>query len=169
MANTMTLISSVTLSSAQANIDFTSIPATYTDLLIKTSARCTYVGSGQNYIIKFNNSTTGYTLRYLEGDGASAASGTSPGTFTYLGAIGGTTYPANIFNTVDIYIPNYASSNYKSFSVDDAIEANTTTAYAGINAELWSNTAAINQITLYAGAGNLATYSTAYLYGIKNS
>jgi hypothetical protein len=168
MANTYTLIASTSLSSAQANIDFSSIPATYTDLLLKACVRGSDA-SVQNFVIKFNNSTTNHTLRYLEGNGASASSGTSPGTFSFIGAVPGTGVTASTFNNVEVYIPNYAGSNNKSFSVDAVEENNATTAYADLVAGLWSNTAAINQITIYAAAGNLAQYSTAYLYGVNNA
>ena len=46
-------------------------------------------------------------------------------------------------------------------------ENNATTAYATLNAGLWSNTAAINAIGLTITSGqNFAQYSTATLYGI---
>ena len=168
MANTYTLIASTTLASPAANIDFTSIPSTYTDLILKTSARGTN-SAVQNYVIKLNGSTTGFTLRYLEGNGATAASGTSPGTPSFIGALAGTAVTASTFNNIEVYFPNYASSNYKSMSSDYVEENNGTTAYAGFVAQLWSNTAAINQITIYPGTGNLDTYSTAYLYGVNNA
>jgi hypothetical protein len=44
-----------------------------------------------------------------------------------------------------------------------------TTIYATLVSVLWSNTAAINSITLTDDAGNYVSGSSFYLYGIKNS
>ncbi len=167
MANTYTLISSVTVGAGGAStIDFTSIPATYTDLLLKVSGRGDRSGATFDGIyIKFNGSATA-TARYLEGNGASASSGT---TSNFAGVIDAATATSSTFSNIEVYIPNYAGSNNKSYSSDSVHETNATTAYADLTAGLWSNTSAINQITLNANAGNFVQYSTAYLYGIKNS
>jgi len=80
----------------------------------------------------------------------------------------GTSYGANIFSNIEIYIPNYASSNNKSVSVDSASENTSSTNYIGFWAGYWAQTSAITGISL---KGSLAFIpnSTAYLYGIKNS
>ena len=167
MADTYTLISSVTVGAGGASsIDFTSIPATYTDLLVKLSSRNTSTG-GAIYL-RFNGSTSSYTVRYLEGNGAAASSGTDS-TYLYVSELNTSSTTASTFSSADIYIPNYAGSTNKSVSADSVSENNATTAYAGIYAGLWSNTSAITQVTLYPSANTFAQYSTAYLYGIKNS
>jgi len=79
----------------------------------------------------------------------------------------------NTFGNSSIYIPNYTSSNYKSYSVEGAVEANGTSSSGvqglAMTAGLWSNTAAITRIDLGAEVGNFVSPSTFYLYGIKNS
>jgi hypothetical protein len=167
MANTYTLIASSTVGSGgAASIDFTSIPSTYTDLVLKISTR--NAGTNiQNLLMKLNTATTNFTYRYVEGNGASASSGS--GTTGAIGGVDGSNATANTFNSLDIYFPNYAGSTNKSFSVDAVTENNGTTAYADLNAFLWSNTAAINAISIYAASSNLVQYSTAYLYGVKNA
>ena len=165
MANTFELIASSTVGSGgAASIDFSSIPQTYTDLVVKLSVR---PDSADSIAIKFNGSTTGYSSKNLEGSGASASSGNSPASGRYINYAVLTT--ASTFTSVEVYIPNYTSANYKSAQADAVGEANATTAYADLNAILWSNTAAINQITLYFVSQNLVTNSTAYLYGVKNA
>jgi hypothetical protein len=166
MANTYTLISSVTVGSGGASsIDFTSIPSTYTDLLIKISGRSTKSATFEGMYIKFNTSSTA-TTRYLEGNGASASSGTAG---NFVGVVAAANATASTFSNVETYIPNYTVSQNKSYSSDSAHETNATTAYADLIAGLWANTAAINQITLYPDVNNFAQYSTAYLYGISNA
>lgn len=172
MANTYTLISSVTVGAGGASsIDFTSIPATYTDLQLVVSARENLAATSAIIYIRFNSDTgANYSRRRLIGDGSAASSASATGeTALYLSAAAtGTTATANTFGNASLYIPNYAGSTAKSSSADTVIENNATTAYAILQANLWSGTAAISTITL-TGDANFLQYSTAYLYGIKNS
>tara|TARA_R110000823_G_C15860177_1_gene493080 strand:- start:380 stop:898 length:519 start_codon:yes stop_codon:yes gene_type:complete len=172
MANTYTLISSVTVgATAVATIDFSSIPATYTDLVLKMSLRTNRAGSFDYATINFNNSSADYTLRVIEGTGGAAVSFTRS-TFgvNLIARADGATATANTFGNAEMYIPNYASANYKSISVDGAQEDNVVGAYIDSFAGLWSQTAAINQLTITNGTGNsYVQYSTATLYGISNA
>jgi hypothetical protein len=167
MANTYELIASTTLASAQANIDFTSIPSTYTDLVLEFSTRTANVEVATWLKIAFNGSASSFSSRYLVGNGSAVSSST-------LAQYGGDAVSANAtsstFCNVQIYIPNYTGSANKSYSVDSVTENNATSAYALLIAGLWSNSAAINQITLTPNTGaNFVQYSTAYLFGIKSS
>jgi hypothetical protein len=163
MANTMTLIASYTVSSAQASYTFTSIPSTYTDLKIVGSVMNTY-GGANTITVALNGSSTGFSTRYLEGSGSGTpASGTNTTWIASSNDI--TSTPSNW----EIYFPNYAGSTTKSFSTDSVVENNATLAYATFIAGLWNNTAAITSIALTQTGGNFRTNSTFYLYGIKNS
>lgn len=173
MANTFELISSVTLSSSQANIEFTSIPATFTDLCLQFSFRVTGSRAEDSLVLALNGDTTGanYTMIYLRGNGSSAGSVAPTGySGTYVGEMNGGSSTASTFTSGSIYLPNYAGSAAKSFSIDIVQEANATAAYMHLDANRWTGTAAVNQITFSNyNSNNFATYSTAYLYGIKNS
>jgi len=173
MANTMTLIASSTVGAGgAASIDFTSIPSTYTDLYLEVSLRTVVAGTWNDNLIKFNNSTANFTNKYMYGNGASALPGSNAyaGSGGYFGGAPGATTTSNTFSSGAVYVPNYAGSNYKSYSSDNGAETNATTAYLHIISGLWSDTSAINRITLVTDNGtNYAQYSTAYLYGIKNS
>lgn len=154
-----------------ANIEFTSIPQTYTDLVLLYSIRS--AGSYDNVSIRFNSNTSSYSTRRLLGNGSSVSSDTvsgvsgSPGSAALCGAIPGTSQTANTFGNQLVYIPNYASSNYKSVSCDSVDENNATGANAELTASLWSNTAAITSVRLLGYHGNnFAQYSKATLYGI---
>jgi hypothetical protein len=169
MANTYTLINKATVGATSvATIDFTSIPSTYTDLQLVVSLR----DNGSNVYslayVKFNNTTSNLASRGVEGDGSSPTSYNNA-TVLYINSANGNTSTANTFCNSSIYIPNYTSSNFKSVSVDGVMENNATTAYSSLQAGLWSDTAVINQITLYSSTGSWLQYSSAYLYGIKNS
>jgi hypothetical protein len=169
MANTYVKIASVSVGVlGAANMEFTSIPSTYTDLVLLYSARASEpTGTFYEVSVNLNGSTTGFTARQLYGDGSSAAS-SSP-TTRQVGLIGNVATTSNTFNNNQVYFPNYAGSTNKSYSVDAVTENNATTAYANIVAGLWSNTAAITSIRIAVTSGNFVQYSTATLYGISKS
>lgn len=173
MANTFELIDSATVGSGGAlDITFSVIPATYTDLCLKLSLRGSSGSLQDNVLITFNGSGSGYSARLLYGQGSgtpasASSSSTSLNLNTYVPATGAT---SSTFGNAEIYIPNYAGSSYKSVSSDFVIENNATGTFQGLAAGLWSNSAAINQITIdYLGSDTFVQYSTAYLYGVKNA
>ena len=169
MANTFELIGSSTLASAQASIDFNSISSSYTDLCLKVSARGT-TGSFASLRITINSATTNYSSRRLYGDGSTAASDT-PSSPAYLvqEPITSASETASTFASTEFYFPNYTAAVNKSVSVDSVAENNATATYTMMNAGLWSQTTAISSLSLFMSSGNLAQYSTAYLYGVKNA
>jgi len=170
MPNTFELIASSTVGSGgAASIEFTSIPATYTDLCLKLSGRTSSTGSIYEWVyIKFNSSTTGYSYRLLQGNGGNGF-GSYSGTSQYSGDIPDGTATASTFGNYEIYIPNYAGSTNKSFSVDAVTENNGTLAIEDLVAGLWSNTAAITAVNFTPRNGSFVQFSTAYLYGVKNA
>ena len=173
MANTYKLIDKAILTGSQTAIDFTglgSYSSNYTDLQLVLSLRNSRSGEIiQEGFITFNNSSTGYSERILRGNGSVSISNNSSSTSFLLNGFpaGGAT--ANTFGNASIYIPNFSSGNYKSASAEFITENNATTAYAYMNALLWSSTAAITSIKIDAGSYSWESGSSAYLYGIKNS
>ncbi len=170
MAN-MELITSVTVGSggaASVTLPATgTIPQTYTDLKLVYSARATVAGTQEFINISFNGNTSNYSLRSLQGDGSAASS--NNWSFRWIGYAVGSTATASTFSNGELYIPNYTSSNYKSFSGDNVAERNDTNAQSILTANLWSDTAAITSIALSVqGGSNFVEGSTFYLYGISN-
>lgn len=150
-------------------MDFTSIPATYTDLCIKLSGRSARAAQQvDNLFITFNSTTTGYTMKALSGNGSAASSAGYSSRYASfsIDAAGST---SSTFSSHEIYIPNYAGSNYKSYSADSVSETNASGAQSDLVAGLWSNTAAITSISLLPEVSTWVQYTTATLYGIKNS
>jgi len=162
-----TLIATVVVGSGGASsINFTSIPQTYTDLKLVASIRTTRTGSTQDAVaLSINSGSTSEIL--LQTDGSSASSNTQGGYFGYVDTSSNT---ANTFGNLEIYFPNYTNTTtYKSFSVDGVEENNATQSYIMLTSGLYSSTSAITSITINGSGGNYVQYSTAYLYGIKNS
>ena len=171
MANTYKLISSVTVGSGgAANIEFTSIPDTYTDLVILSSLRTNTSGDDFDGIrMTFNNASANRSMKRLYGLG-SGSPGTSSNSYIMASQASTALNTSNTFGNGFCYIPNYRSSNYKSASSEEVNENNATRAIAEIDANLWSDTSAITSIQLVSeNAANFVQYSTAYLYGISNA
>ena len=167
---TQKLIGSVTVGAGgAASIGFTGIPQTgFTDLLLVLSLRASTAAVGASTYIAFNGSTSGFSHRRLFGNGATAAA-TGDSFGNYANDMNGANTTASTFANTQIYIPNYAGSTNKSYSLDTALENNATTGYQMITAGLWANTAAITSITFTVeSSGTFAQGSTAYLYGIAN-
>lgn len=168
MAVTYTLIQSVTVGSGgSASIDFTSIPATYTDLKLVWSTRTTNAATSNAMYMTFNTLSTNFSFRRLRGTGSAADSYSEASSTLYNAAVGASA-SASIFSNGELYIPNYAGSTYKSFSADFVAEDNATAGVEACFGGLWSSTAAINAIS-FTTDSNFAQYSSMSLYGIKNS
>jgi hypothetical protein len=167
MAN-MELITSVTVGSggaASVTLPATgTIPQTYTDLKLVFSARTNRADTFDCLLVKPNNSSSNLTYRYIRGDGSTASSNTLS-----RFDINGNSATASTFGNGELYIPNYAGSNYKSMSGDSVTENNATEALSGLHAWLWSDTSAITTLVCAPQFGTLFLEgSTFYLYGISN-
>ena len=169
MPDTFTLIASSTVGAGgAASIDFTSIPSTYTDLVLKVSARSNTAraSSGYYYQMTINGSTANQSTRYANGNGSAASSGTFSRLFGYVAP---SDYTTSTFSSDDWYFPNYAGSTNKSASGDLTNENNATLSDMNLLAGLWSQTAAITSISIAPAGGSFVQHSTAYLYGVKNA
>ena len=173
MANTFELIQAVTVGAGgTSSIDFNSIQPNWTDLVLKYCCRIT--ANDSSWRLKINGSSSSiYSGRYLYGAGSgSGASGSwssaAIDNFIYVNGSGTT---ASTFSNGELYFPNYASSTTKSYSTDQVTENNGTTAYAFLTGATFASNSAITSLSLYyTGTSNdIAQYSTAYLYGVKNA
>jgi hypothetical protein len=164
--NTYVAIATQTLGSAAASVTFSSIPGTYTDLvLVLQPASTTFA---DNVGLQFNSDTgNNYSSTNLSGTGSAASSGrTSSAPYINVTNIIGTTGTLGAM-TSTIQIMNYANTTtYKtviSRTGQNGATYNGTEAIVG----LWRNTAAINTIVIkQSGSPNFITGSTFSLYGI---
>ena len=170
----MVAIQTVTVGAGGASsISFTSIPQTYTDLVVRTSYRTNVAQEYDQLRLTFNGSSTAvYSFRGITGAGSGTPGSESSSSVSSIKVAPGVgnSATASTFTNDEIYIPNYTSSNNKSLSSNAVGENNATTAYASMFAGLWSNTAAITRITLVPeSAGNFVQYTTATLYGVTSA
>jgi hypothetical protein len=164
MPNTYVALATQTLGTAASSVTFSSISASYTDLVLVMQAKNS--AGNSNVRIQFNGDTaTNYSSTFLDGDGTSAySSRTTSATFAYLDNYG---QIQNNFNSnIIVNIQNYSNATtYKT------IIARANNAAAGVDAivSLWRSTAAITSITLTQGGNNYDVGSTFSLYGIANA
>ena len=161
-----TRIQHIEVPSAQANITFSSIPAaTYTDLVLVVSARSANASTDDALLFDLNGSTANQSIRLLRGNGSTVTS--ASGSYLSMGYVSAANATSSTFGNALLYIPNYAASQNKPMYADGVFENNATTALQQMQALLWSNTAAINEIKLRLDStSNFAQYSSATLYGI---
>jgi len=166
MANYV-LLDRIELNATATSVTFDNIPQTgYTDLKIVMSARDTSTAganwNGYSFTIYPNGLSTNITQRSLFGNGSGVSSYSDTQMYNVID-MGSDT--ANTFSNVEIYIPNYTSSAFKSFSIDGVAEANATNTGMRLSAGLWSSTAAITSIRLNPFSV-FAIGSTFSLYGV---
>jgi hypothetical protein len=167
VADTFVKIATVTVGSGGAStMAFSSIPSTYTDLVVKTSIRTSRGTFAADLIrVDFNGSSASQSSRLIEGSSSTASSFALSTTQVITGTTSVST--ANTFSNGEIYIPNYAGSTNKSISADSVAENNSASGPLYLASGLWSNTAAITSITLTdVNSATFQEYSTATLYGI---
>ena len=174
MANTYVLLGSNLLTSSTTSIAFNSIPQTYTDLVLKTRIRCDVSAQVAGPSLKINGSSSAiYSDTQFTANGATVSAGALSGQTEVEWSHGAaaSSGTANIFSVTEFYFPNYAGSSNKAYSAIVAAENNTTTAYIDSYAHLFSSTSAITSLSLTIGAGafNILSGSSFYLYGISKS
>ena len=161
-------IQTTTLTSDQNNIEFTTIPGTYTDLVIVFTGNSTTTGSTTNGMRCRLNSDTGsnYSQTTLSGNGSSATSGRASSSTWFEGEIGRT---SNTSPSINIFqIMNYSNTTtYKTILIRTSIPNDTVQAHV----VLYRSTSAITSVTLSRdfGTNQLKSGSTATLYGIASA
>jgi hypothetical protein len=164
---TYTLIASNTLSSTSATVTFSSIPATFTDLVLICSPVA--ISTENNSLrIRFNGDTgNNYSVIILKGTGSSASTNFEANISS--GYAGAATVGTTIGKTATItQIIDYSNATtFKTFlerSNNSGVDV-----IAGVG--LWRSTSVINSIELALGSTfpsqNFASGSTFKLYGIE--
>jgi len=161
MPNTYVALATSTLGTAASSVTFSSIPGTYTDLVLV----CNFINTiGQtDHGVRFNGDTaSNYSRTQLYGTGSAAGSnrGSNETSMNFLGYIG-TSWGVSIMQ-----IMNYSNTTTYKTALSRANGAsNQVIAAAG----LWRNTSAITSLDIIASAGTFAVGSTFSLYGIASA
>lgn len=156
---TYDLLASNVLSSSASSVTFSSIPSTYRDLVLVTSI----LGTSDTYFrFQFNGDTgSNYETINMAGNGSTASSSTTSSTGGYLNFRNSSGTTERILSITSVM--DYSATNKHKTSL---IRANTSSLFTEAIANRWANTAAITSMLIYPQAGNFASGSTFYLYGI---
>lgn len=152
-------IATQTLGSAAATVTFSSIPSTYTDIVIIISGT---VSNDTNAYMRFNgDSSSLYSSTELYGNGSSAGSGRDTNN-TRVGI--GNLYSSGQ-NTTIINLMNYANTTtYKTHISRESSPTNLVEANVG----LYRSTSAISSVVFsLLSTYTFSTGTTFTLYGIK--
>ena len=169
----MVLIEDQLLVGADADFDFTAIPATYKHLCLVVYARGDAAGASTILIARFNgDSGANYDDEYKDVDGTtnSAPVGQVAQTFLQCGEIPGWTAGASRAGLYEILIPAYAGTTlFKMLRSHGGWSDGTAVANQSIRhaTGTWRSTAAINRVQLLPGSGNFVAGSRATLYGLN--
>jgi hypothetical protein len=168
-------IQTITLGSAQANIEFTSIPSTYKHLQIRAIVKDVTTGAADYDTLRMtvnSDTTANYSSHYIQTQ-AAASLGTAAdvsSSYYYAGGLMRSgTGQSNAFTGMVLDILDYSSTaKNKTFRAISGTEYNGTYAFLLFTSGNWRSTSAISSIKFFADTGaNLAQYSSIALYGIK--
>jgi hypothetical protein len=162
MTGTYRPLATVTLGSSASSVTFSSIPATYRDLILVVNGETT--GGNPTVFARFNSdSGTNYPQVFMWAF-TSAQSGTNAGTgffITSSTSLAGARFIGNVsvmdYSATDKHKTVLSRSGYKNASSIDFVEA---------SASKWANTAAITTFAVFTSANNFASGSTFSLYGV---
>ena len=164
--NTYTPIASVTLSDTASQVVFSGLPQTFRDLIIIGHGRTNRANLGDLYVIRFNGSTTNYPRVVAYGNGSIFAS-FSDATLNEIRpyALSGATASSGVFGFMKMQIFDYSQTNKEKTVLinEDAAAGND----VSMSAYRWTNTAAINSISLAPLLGTtFSVGSTFTVFGV---
>lgn len=170
LSSTYTPIATYTVSgSSVANINFTSIAATYTDIVAVCSLRSTNASATTDLGYRCNGSSSNvYDGIRVKGDGTSATSDVyKVGGAPYYGLIGTMAAASATSGTFSNHIVQWINYSNTTTYKTCLTRSNNAATTAEAVVSMFFNTSAINQLTFYPTAGNFDIGSTITLYGIK--
>lgn len=160
MPSTYTPIATTTLGSAQADVTFSSISGSYTDLILV--ARIIRTATSDTRVQVNGDTGTNYSYTFLGGNGSSASSFrvSNYGNWDLGYATNGTP------TTLITQLQNYSNTTTNKTAIS---RFSSTTGDVAAFASLWRSTSAITSIKIYQYSGNLDAGSTFTLYGVKSA
>jgi hypothetical protein len=160
MAKTYEPIATTTATGSSTVISFTSIPQTYTDLIVVFIGFAT---TGNMYVRVNSDTSSIYSLTQLRGNGSAAASSRETAQQNvYIGDF--IADPISTISNAVMHFNNYSNTTtFKTF----LFRGNNSAKFTDITAGLWRSTAAITGISVHSSGANLDSTSVATIYGIK--
>jgi len=165
-SNTYEPIATTTLTSAVSEVSLSSIPSTYTDIIVVVTATTTADNADIQMYFNSDNTSGLYSKTQLEGTGSTAVSGRTSGA-NFIGLTSNLGVDDTNPSIIILQFNNY--SNTTTFKTVLSRETMWHSGASGtaLRVGLWRNTAAISSITLKVNGSTWKSGSTFTLYGIK--
>jgi hypothetical protein len=153
-------LATVTLGGSDSDIVFSSIPATYRDLILVINGTVNFTGADST-LMRFNGDTgSNYSNVRMVGTGSAATAYADTATYAYIGV------PANSdrFSIITQIMDYSATNKHKTLLSRHGQASGWVTAHAG----RWANTSAITSVTIMANASAsvFSAGTTFSLYGV---
>ena len=159
MATTYQPIETQTLGSNAASLTFTSVPSTYTDIVLEFSYPSSGT-SGYQIGLRFNGDTgSNYSATVMYGETSTGSARTSNLSYARTGHAAGTTS----------FVMRCNIQNYSNSTTCKSVIARNGVVNTGVyeTVALWRSTSAITSITIMIDGGTLPAGAIATIYGIK--
>jgi hypothetical protein len=157
-------IATNTLGADASSITFSSIPSTYTHLQIRYIAKGNNAGDLEFLGFRFNGFTGDYYWHQIFGNGTTGTATNFQQSFmrTFIQGSDGT----NVFGVGVADVLDYRSTSKNKTLRMLGGANNNGTGYASLSSGLWTDTSAINSITILGVNNTLKAGSSFALYGI---
>lgn len=154
---TYVALGTITLATTDSEIVFSSIPATYRDLIIQTDGTSS---ANENISIQFNGDTgSNYSYVQMNGNGSTTGSSSGSEAFLRIGAV----YTSRTINQLQL-LDYSATDKHKTILSRCNAASVITQAIAG----RWASTSAITSISIkLTGSASFQSGSTFSLYGVN--
>jgi hypothetical protein len=162
--NTYEAIATTTLSSASSNVSFTSIPGTYTDLIVSISIAGVSVQETPNMYFNGDNSAL-YSTTQIIGNGSTATSNRTTSTTYFYGIGSKNSGQTTGVSSIIVQIPSYSNTSIFKTMLS---RNNSTPTEVNFISGLYRSTSAVSSINFTVQAGNTYSTGTVFsIYGIK--
>ena len=162
--STYVALATETLSGTATDVTFSSIPATYRDLILVFAGEGT--NTVQNTYLRFNSDTgSNYSNVDMQGNGSSASSVSATTTGAWF-LITGETLGQEQSNAIS-QIMDYSATDKHTTLLTRANSNNPTGATVDATASRWANTSAVTSVQVFVTSGSFAAGCTFSLYGIE--
>jgi hypothetical protein len=163
------LVSEVVTSGSQASVTFSSISATWRDLIVVVRGRSAVAALNDEIRMQFNSDTaSNYWTQLFDYD--NGASGAIPvnETSVRIGIMTGNTGTANTSSMSEARIGDYRGTTFEKATIATSSAqwgASNSTMYGRLAAGHWRSTAAITSVKVFPGTGPFLDGTVVSLYG----
>jgi hypothetical protein len=162
---TYELIESVTLASNASTIEFTSIAATYSDIIIQGLTRSTRGAGAEDLYLRMNTDVgDNYYSVYMYGAGAASSFTQNSSGMAVAINTSASSQAAGSFSSMQASVMDYSASDKHTSVLSRNGGNGQNEVWTG--AHRWANNSAVTSLILYYKIGQIAAGTTISIYGI---